>query len=546
MKQFKEFACMVGCSTNGVPTVSTIKKFADIMSLLDYNVLYMEITETFDIEGEPYFAYNRGKYTIEEIQEIVTYCEALNIEVVPVIQTLGHLPFINRIPKYSAFMDTNDILLVDDDRTYEFIEKMILTMRKMFKTNRINIGMDEAYLLGGGKYQQLHGPTKQIDIFMKHLLKVSEIAKKYNYQCEMWSDVFFHILSKGNIYNINDKQEIPQEWKRLIPDNVNIIYWEYFVSDVKMCEDMIEKHRLIDPNVIYAGTFFRWYGIAPLNAFTNKVMKRALKACANKNVDRVIMTMWADFGGGSSLYATLPCMWYLSRYVKANFDESKIDFNEFEKLFELPYKDFMLLDTPNYPFTDFKTKEVSDYRLTNRSFYYLYDDPFYGITTSLLTDNIDKAFLNTANELRKINAKKYQYLFNTMASLSDALAIKVTLAKRTIAAYQNKELKELDKIANFDYPLLMEKLENFSKDYEIQWFNEYKAFGFEMICLRLGTLKERLKYCKERLNKYLNKEIEQIEELESKHLPFAYSNNQKDDTYNVTRYSLISTHGYIG
>ena len=47
---------------------------------------------------------------------------------------------------------TKDILLVGDERTETFLDHVIKNISECFSTDFINIGMDEAELLGAGKY----------------------------------------------------------------------------------------------------------------------------------------------------------------------------------------------------------------------------------------------------------------------------------------------------------------------------------------------------------------------------------------------------------
>ena len=45
----------------------------------------------------------------------------------------------------------------DSEETYKFIEAEIAKMRRVFKSNKIHIGMDEAHDVGLGKYLRKYG-----------------------------------------------------------------------------------------------------------------------------------------------------------------------------------------------------------------------------------------------------------------------------------------------------------------------------------------------------------------------------------------------------
>ena len=122
---------------------------------------------------------------------------------------------------YRDLFDIDDILLTDNPKTYNLIEKMIKTAKEYFNTDVINIGMDEAINLGRGRYLDNHPYTNRFEIFKNHLNKVLDIINKYNLKAEIWGDMFFN--NKEYAYedtsNVNTIQNIDE--------NLSLIYWDY-------------------------------------------------------------------------------------------------------------------------------------------------------------------------------------------------------------------------------------------------------------------------------------------------------------------------------
>ena len=184
------FGVMIDLSRDAVMSLEGWKKFLPLLKKMRYNTVFLYMEDTYEVEGEPYFGYMRGRYTIDELRRLDELGASYGIEMIPCIQTLAHLDTLQRWRYYN--FDAAGTLLVGDDRNYELIDNMFATLKKCFRTKRIHVGMDEAYNLGRGKYVEKYGYDTQGNIMKKHLERVKEIADKYDYELMMWSDMFFN------------------------------------------------------------------------------------------------------------------------------------------------------------------------------------------------------------------------------------------------------------------------------------------------------------------------------------------------------------------
>ena len=157
------------------------------------------------------------------------------LELIPCIQTLAHLGTFLRWSANGEFRDQDTILMIDSEETYKLIDAMLRSLRSCFRTDKIHIGMDEAHGVGLGRYLQEHGMVDRFELLTRHLARVSEICKKYDFHPMMWSDMFFRLGSKNNeYYDMN--AHIPQSVIDSLPD-VDMVYWDYY-----MISDCIRRH----------------------------------------------------------------------------------------------------------------------------------------------------------------------------------------------------------------------------------------------------------------------------------------------------------------
>ena len=218
---YQRFGAMLDCSRGAVLKVSAVKQLINALQKMGYNVLELYTEDTFEVEG-----YLRGRYTGAEIKEMDSYAAAHGIELIPCIQTLAHFTNSVKLPRFAEITDVNDILLIDEPKTYEFIERIFASLAKNFTSRNVHIGMDEAHMVGLGNYLDKHGYCNRFELLNRHLQKVNAIAKKHGFTAHMWSDMFFRLAAHGK-YCSRDIH-VPQGVREKVPEDVSLVYWDYY------------------------------------------------------------------------------------------------------------------------------------------------------------------------------------------------------------------------------------------------------------------------------------------------------------------------------
>ena len=500
------FGVMLDMSRNGVMKVETVKKFADIIASMGYNMIQLYTEDTFSVKNEPCFGYMRGGYTVDEIREIDSYCAEKGIELIPCIQTLAHLNGIFKWKEYEEINDVKDILLIGSERTYTLIENIFATVAESFTSRRINIGMDEAQMVGLGKYLEKNGYKNRFEILHYHLKRVLDIAGKYGFKPMMWSDMFFRLNSNGNYYS--DSVEITDEMKKSVPKNVDLIYWDYYNSERRIYDNMIDGHKELCENVWFAGGAWTWAGFAPFNQFAQKNMLPAMQACREKGIKNIFITLWGDNGKECSFFSVLPTLYYIKKVYDGETDIEKIK-QGFKALTGEEYDAFMALDLPNKICGNF------DSGATNPCKYVFYADLFNNFTDSALPEGGDADYRKFKSILKKAGKNsEFKYIFDCLESLCDVLSCKYGLGMKIRNAYGKRDKSELRELTD-RVGTVIKKVRKFYTAFKNLWFTENKACGFDVQDIRIGGLIQRLESCRERLEKYLGGEIDLIEELET-------------------------------
>lgn len=507
-RRFDRLGVMLDCSRNAVLNVRTVKTLVKLFATLGYSYIELYTEDTLEVKGEPYYGYMRGRYTASEIKEIDAYCKKFGMELVPCIQTLAHLPAVKRWSRFRPIMDQEDVLLVGDEKTYEFLDRLFASLAENFTSRNVNIGMDEAFSLGRGRYLDKHGAVNRFDIMFEHLERVTAIADKHGFTCAMWADMFFR-LAFGGAYSV-ESGELPREILGKIPKKLRLIYWEYSINEKKNHVKMIENHRALGNEICFAGGSNKWFGFSPQNAYSLISAENALDACIECGMKDVMITSWGDDGAEASAVSVLPSYVYYGERAWGN-DLSKTEFaDKFEMLCGIKLSDFLLLDSSN------SLKGCSDDVFSTCGRNFLYNDYLFGLFDKSVDEEEVSVYKEHAAALEEActAAGKYAYVFETIRALCDVLAYKADSGVRIRSAYRANDKKELKRIADEVLPAVSEKLETFYYAVRTQWLTENKICGLEITDIRLGGLIRRTLSVREILNDYISGKIDAIPELE--------------------------------
>ncbi len=510
---FDSVGLMIDCSNNCVMTIDAWRKLIPMVAKMGYDRIFVYTEDTYEVEGEPMFGYMRGRYSIEEQKELVRLGNEYGIDMVPCIQTLGHLAQIFRWGVYPN--DTESTLLVGDERTYTLIENMFKTLSDIYTTKYIHIGMDEAHNLGRCKYLDKNGYEDQSSIMRKHLTRVKEIAEKYGFTAMIWSDMLFRGWNGGSYYT--GKTNVPEDYVKALPEGVIPVYWDYYMKTPDRYDDMLYNHSQISDNTWFAGGIWTWLGFAPANVYTVDTSRPAIEACRKHGIKNVFFTFWGDDGGECSRFAALAGLYHVAEMCKRNFDTDSIKAG-FEREFGVSYDDFTVLDEPN----NVEFDQSAEFPVASAAKHLLYSDPLLGFLDFAITPGISHKYRDISNRLLATAERdfEYSYIFKTTGILSRILIYKSELGVKLRAAYRAGDREGLRRLADEDMRRIEELLPEFISCYRDLWLRENKYCGFEILEARLGGLAERIRGVRAYIYDYLEGKINGIEELECEVKPF--------------------------
>ncbi len=499
---FKDCGIMLDLSRGRVMTVSGVKRYLEYMALYGMNMVMLYTEDVYEVENYPYMGYQRGRYTLEELQQIDEYAAELGIEVIPCIQTLGHLEKFLRYGVYKHMAENANVLLPGSEQTYEFIEACIATVRKAFRSNRIHIGCDEARGLGFGKTYALNGYRSPMEIFNEHLTRVVEICRKYDYHPMMWSDMYFSFAAPNKSEDYGLEIQVPQDAVDAMPD-VDLVFWDYYHDNNEFYAVNLDKHKAFDRHIVFAGGIWTWNGFVPYFRWTYETVRPAMEECLRRGIDTVLGCSWVSGGAETSHFMATACIAMYSEYCWRGLECTKEDiYSVAEFVSKMPYE---LTEA----ISDLNCKEEGDY---NIGLLTLWSDPLINLLCYDFdmekAERLYKAALGVFD--RYPDAPDIAYYKAVFRSALDKVKIHLTLHSH----YKAGDKQWLADFAANTIPQIQRDFEELYHLHHSLWKQDYKAQGYELLSIRFAGAIERIHYTGEVIRDYLDGKIDCIEELE--------------------------------
>lgn len=288
-------------------TKEYVKQFIRELAAYKMNMLVWEWEDKFLYPSHPEIG-APGAFTMAEMQELTRYGQQYHVQIVPLVQGLGHVGFILKWPQFAHLREvpaSNFEFCPLKEGSYELLmdlwkDAMEATPGAKF----IHIGSDETYELGKcencSKKQAEIGRSGLYHLFLG---KSAELLKPYKREVMAWEAPMGWAKGRLNIYHGEDKavQHAP-----VVPHKSLVMTesYNYETSDLKYAKQAKALGYSVyayDPNPgieqLFLPYFFVKKGKGKYEEGALEASVKFLQDNLGKNVfDGVIRTNWDDSG----------------------------------------------------------------------------------------------------------------------------------------------------------------------------------------------------------------------------------------------------------
>jgi hypothetical protein len=275
MTDFKMKACMIDISRFRVPKFERMKKMLKKISDSGYDTVFFNIEHTFKIPEHPRIGIEADGYDMKEFKKLSSYAQKINLSLVPLIQSFGHMFHILKWDQYAYLAESEMKWSVSvSDQTYILIDDLYKRAAESFNSEYIHIGGDEVYDMASGKSKHLIEIISKDELFLTHILNLKNIAAKYGKKIVLWGDMI-------------DKN--PEVLKKLGKDII-VCYWNY---DFK---EMPESYKNIDAKILVCPGTNTWKSFFPRYDYAIRNFTLMKKRADELDAFGFMITDWGDAG----------------------------------------------------------------------------------------------------------------------------------------------------------------------------------------------------------------------------------------------------------
>ncbi|KAM3722042.1 Hexosaminidase [Dirofilaria immitis] len=297
------------------PTLKYYEELFPLLKEMKVDGILMEYEDMFPYWDELKVIRRAISYNSTILKAILELASKNNLEVIPLVQTFGHMEFVLKHPEYSAYHEDimkHDTICPSDEGSRHLIMKMLTQVRIMHpNARRIHIGADEAYTIGKDircLNRLMVNLNFSIDrLKLDHISRIAKYARNELRFTEVlvWNDMFGDIdIDLLNEYKMGEF---------VIP-----VIWGYDVDVTKLNyfpKDMFKRFSQVFSKMMFASAFKGANGQNELFCYIRRYLANQQsyvelyekeKIDLDGKISGIILTGWQRYNHYSPLCEILP------------------------------------------------------------------------------------------------------------------------------------------------------------------------------------------------------------------------------------------------
>jgi hexosaminidase len=191
---FPRRGIMLDVSRGKVPTEAQLRALVDLCVRLKLNVLMLYVEHTFRSRRHPEIGADAWGLEAETLRALDAYAAERHVELVPNLQSLGHMEHVLKLPAYADLAETGArwTLACAEPRSYELLRDLYDEYLPNFRSRLLHANCDEPWDLGQGRSKELAESLGPGGLFLEHVRRVRGLARDLGRRTMIWADFVHH------------------------------------------------------------------------------------------------------------------------------------------------------------------------------------------------------------------------------------------------------------------------------------------------------------------------------------------------------------------
>ena len=182
---------MLDISRGKVPTRESLEDLIDTCAALKLNLLMLYTEHTFRFKKHPLIGRGDSPLSARTLSALDAYAADRFVDLVPCLQSLGHMEHILKLPRYRAMAETDQgwTIAPTHPQTLPLLRDLYHDYLPLFRSKWFNANCDEPWDLGRGQSKKRSETLGPGGLYLEHVKRIQRLAARHGKRTMIWGDV---------------------------------------------------------------------------------------------------------------------------------------------------------------------------------------------------------------------------------------------------------------------------------------------------------------------------------------------------------------------
>ncbi|MCG8590115.1 MAG: family 20 glycosylhydrolase [Proteobacteria bacterium] len=276
---FARRGILLDVSRAKVPTWETLFRVVDLCVRLKLNVLMLYVEHTFEFRRHPEIGRGTAPLCAETLLALDAYARDRHVELVPCLQSLGHMERVLSLPAYRHLAETDRGWTISPafPETYQLLGELYDEFLPNFRSPLFNANCDEPFDLAAGHSAARSSELGPGGVYLEHVKRVQELAAAHGKRTLIWGDVV---------------HRHPERLEELDPNLVLLDWW----YEADFTYDRVEAFARAGLEFWVCPGTSSWNSLFPRIENSDLNIARYAEAGRKHGATGLLVTDWGDHG----------------------------------------------------------------------------------------------------------------------------------------------------------------------------------------------------------------------------------------------------------